>query len=71
MLCPECNKPLMISGSRFESEEGSTEVYRVLTLVCINSTIDPVKKKPVCSLYCGPDLNNPLKIAAENREKVN
>ena len=52
------------------SEVGSTEVFNELTLVCINSRIDPVKKAPVCSLYAGKDLNNPLKVAATIRNKV-
>lgn len=71
MECPECKAPLMVSNNKLESEEGSTEVYSVLTMVCVNSRIDPVKKTPVCSLYCGPDLNNPLKVAAVVRNKVN
>lgn len=70
MLCPECNSKLIISNSKFVSEEGSTEVFNELTMVCINSKIDPVKKKNVCSLYCGTDLNNPLKVAAKIRNKV-
>lgn len=71
MECPECKAPLMIANSKFESEAGSTDVYNVLTMVCINSAVDPVKKTHVCSLYCGPNLNNPLKIAAVVRNKVN
>lgn len=71
MKCPECGSPLMVSNSKYESEEGSTDVYQVLTLVCVNSRIDPVKKTPVCSLYCGPNLNKPLKVAAIQKNKVN
>ncbi len=60
----------MISNSRFVSEEGSTDVYQELTMVCINSSVGG-DKKPVCSLYCGPDLNHPLHIAAIIKNKVN
>ena len=72
MKCPECGSPLMIANSKFEAEttENGTEIYSVLTMVCINSAIDPVKKAPVCSLYAGADLNNPLKIVTTVRNKV-
>ena len=52
------------------SEVDSTEVFNELTMVCINSRVDPVKKAYVCSLYAGKDLNNPLKVAATIRNKV-
>lgn len=71
MQCPECNSPLMIANSRFISEEGSTDVFNELTMVCINGEIDPNNKKPKCSLYCGTDLNNPLKVVQKIRNKVN
>lgn len=71
MNCPECGAPLMVANSKYESEQGSTEVFSVLTMVCVNSRLDPVKKTPVCSLYCGPDLNNPRKVADIIRNKVN
>jgi hypothetical protein len=71
MKCPECGSPLMIANSKLESEVGSTDVYSVLTMVCVNSRVDPVKKKPVCSLFAGTDLNNPLKVAAIEKRKVN
>lgn len=70
MNCPECGSPLMIANSKLVSDEGSTEVFNVLTMVCINSRVDPVKKAFVCSLYAGPDLNNPLKVAATIKNKV-
>jgi hypothetical protein len=70
MNCPECGSPLMIANSKLVSEAGSTEVFNELTMVCINSRIDPVKKSFVCSLYAGPDLSNPLKVAAIIRNKV-
>lgn len=52
MLCSQCNSPLKIAGSKFESSVDSTDVYSVLTMVCIN---------PKCPDYSGADLNNPLK----------
>ena len=72
MKCPECGKPLFIANSKLEpvtTDEG-TEIYSVLTMVCINSAIDPVKKTHVCSMYAGADLNKPLKVAATVRNKV-
>ena len=71
MECPECKAPLMVANSKFESDVDSTDVYSVLTMVCVNSKFDPVKKAWVCSLYCGPNLNQPLKVAAVVRNKVN
>lgn len=72
MKCPECGSNLFISNNKFEAEttENGTEIYSVLTMVCINSAIDPVKKAPVCSLYAGPDLNNPKKVATVVKNKV-
>ncbi len=71
MECPECKAPLQVANSILVSDEGSTDVYNELTMVCVNSAVDPVKKTHVCSLYCGPNLNKPLKIAATVRNKVN
>ena len=72
MKCPECGENLFIANSKYEAEttEEGTQIYSVLTMVCINSRIDPVKRTHVCSLYAGPDLNNPLKVAATVRNKV-
>ena len=70
MKCPECGSNLIIANSKMVSEVDSTEVFNELTMVCINSRIDPVKKAPVCSLYAGKDLSNPLKVAATIRNKV-
>ncbi len=61
MNCPECNSPLMAANSKFESEQGSTEVYNVHTMVCVN---------PKCPNFAGPNLNEPLKVAATVRNKV-
>jgi hypothetical protein len=52
----------MVANSKLESPEGSTEVYSALKMVCIN---------PKCDNFCGPDLNNPLKIAEIIKRKVN
>lgn len=62
MQCSECGSPLMIANSKYESAEGSTDVYSVLTLCCVN---------PKCGNYAGPNLNQPLKVAATVRNKVN
>lgn len=71
MECPECGAPLQISHSEYKSDPGNTEVYVELTMVCVNSAIDASTKQQVCSLYCGPDLNNPRQVAATVRNKVN
>ena len=62
MECPECNSPLQVAHSQYKSDEGSTDVFVELTMVCIN---------PKCSNYCGPNLNEPLKVAAVVKNKVN
>lgn len=71
MKCPECNENLMIAKSEFKSEEGSSDVYQELTMVCVNSRIDPVKRTFICSNYAGTDLSNPKKIVEVKRNKVN
>ena len=60
--CTECNQPLMVGNSQYKSDEGSTEVYVELMMVCVN---------PKCGTYAGPNLNEPLKVAAIVRNKVN
>ena len=72
MKCPECGSPLIISNNKFETEttDDGIEIYSVLTMVCINSAIDPVKKTHVCSMYAGADLNKPLKVATTVKNKV-
>ena len=62
MQCPECGSPLMISNNKLVSEVGSTDIYSELTMVCVN---------PKCGTYAGPNLNNPLKVAATVKNKVN
>lgn len=62
MECPECQQSLMVASSKYESDKDSTEVYSVLTMVCIN---------PKCDNYSGPNLNEPKKIANVVRKKVN
>lgn len=62
MQCPECNSPLMVSHSAYKSEVGSSDVYVELTMCCVN---------PKCGTYAGPNLNEPLKVAATIKNKVN
>ena len=62
MQCPECKSNLIVGNSKYKSDEGSTDVYVELTLCCIN---------PKCGTYAGYNMNNPLKIAATVRNKVN
>jgi len=59
--CSECQKPLMVANSKYESPEGTTDVYNVLTMVCIN---------PKCDNYSGTDLNHPKMVAATIQNKV-
>lgn len=62
MQCPECNSPLQVANSKYESAVDSTVVESVLTMVCVN---------PKCSNYAGTNLNEPLKVAQVVRNKVN
>ena len=62
MQCPECNQPLQFKRDKYESEEGSTDVYVVLEGMCVN---------PKCQNYAGTNLNEPLKVAKTVRNKVN
>jgi len=52
---------MMIAGSRFVSEEGSTDVFQELKMVCIN---------PKCDDFGGFDLNKAVKFKTIRR-KVN
>ncbi len=61
MECPACKMPLMVAGSRFFSEEGTTEVFHEMRLVCVN---------PKCDNFCGKDLNDPAKVVKVVRNKV-
>jgi len=60
--CLECKQPLMVSHSEYKSEVGSSDVYVELLLVCVN---------PKCGTCAGTNLNEPLKVAAVVRNKVN
>ena len=51
----------MVANSKYESPEGTTDVYNVLTMVCIN---------PKCDNYSGTDLNHPKMVAATIQNKV-
>lgn len=62
MECRVCAQPLMVAHSSFESDAGSTEVYQVMTLVCVN---------PKCANSCGGELNDPLAPQEVVRYKVN
>lgn len=61
MECLECKQSLIVANSKFESEQGSTEVYNVHTMVCVN---------PKCPNYAGTNLNKPLKVAKIIKNKV-
>jgi hypothetical protein len=56
--CPKCGEKLFIAGSKFVTEEGSTEVYQELTLVCLNYRTDD-NGNVLCPNFCGPDLTKP------------
>ena len=60
--CPLCNSDLQIADSRLKSEEGSTDIYSELDMVCIDSR---------CPNYSGKDLNNPKTVVETVRNKVN
>jgi hypothetical protein len=59
--CDTCGGKMMIAGSRFVSEEDSTDVFQELKMVCIN---------PKCDDFAGLDLSNATKFKTERR-KVN
>jgi len=61
MKCKQCNSDLNVSNCKMESEVGTDVVEAVQTLVCVN---------PKCSMYCGGDLTNPLKVAEVIRTQV-
>ena len=60
-ICPKCDAPLMISNSRYASEEGSTDVYVELKMVCVN---------PKCNNFSGRDLNNSKIIVKTIKNKI-
>jgi uncharacterized protein YbaR (Trm112 family) len=66
MECPECKAQLQFEREKFESDEGSTDVYVVLNGYCLN---------PNCGSWCGVrtggNLSNATKIAKTVRNKVN
>jgi hypothetical protein len=61
MKCEICGNNMMIAGSKFVSDVGSTDVYNELKMVCIN---------PKCDDFGGRDLNKATKFKTERR-KVN
>lgn len=61
MQCPQCQADLVICNSKLVSEVGSTDVYSVLTMICVNTK---------CPNYAGTDLNNPRKVTETVRNKV-
>jgi hypothetical protein len=61
MKCDGCGSDLKIAGSRFVSEEGSTDVFTELKMVCINQK---------CDEFAGYDLTNATKFKTLRR-KVN
>lgn len=61
MLCPKCHNPVRIASSNFESEVGTTDVYNVQILVCVNSHCDNYES----------DLDSPKKTIDIVRNKVN
>jgi hypothetical protein len=61
MLCPKCQSPARIASSKFESELGTTDVYNVQILVCVNSNCENNE----------PDLDSPKKTIDIVRNKVN
>lgn len=59
MKCVLCNSKMMIAGSKLVSEEGSTDVYNELKMVCVN---------PKCDDFGGYDLNKATKYKTERRK---
>jgi len=61
MKCEHCNQDLRVSHVGFESEEHTTKVESVQTLVCVNFD---------CKIYSGTDLSKPKHIADTIRTEV-
>lgn len=59
MKCEKCGGKMMIAGSKLISEEGSTDVYSEMKMVCIN---------PKCDDYGGRDLNKATKFQTLRRK---
>jgi hypothetical protein len=66
MECPECGQPLHIAGSKLESDVGSTDVYSVKTMVCVNQNCGSW-----CGVRAGGKLSEAVKIAAIVKNKEN
>lgn len=60
--CTACNSNLQIANSKYETQTGTTDVYSVLQMVCVN---------PKCDNFSGKDLNNPLVVMETIKNKVN
>lgn len=65
MNCPSCNASTRIASSKLESEVGSTDVYSVMIMVCVNNSINPP-----CPMY-EPNLESPTRVIETIRNKVN
>jgi hypothetical protein len=61
MNCPKCQNTLRIASSKFESDIGSTDVFSVQLLVCVNP--DCANKEI--------NLDHPTRVVETVRNKVN
>ena len=59
--CPICNTPLRVIGSSYESLEGSTDVFSIIKLGCLNNS-EPSNNREPCLNYVGGVNPDPLLI---------
>jgi hypothetical protein len=61
MNCPACGASTRIASSKFESDVGTTDVYSVMIMVCIN---------PACTNH-ETNFESPSIVVETIRNKVN
>ena len=67
--CPVCNTPLQVLGSSYESLVGSTEVFSIIKLGCLNNS-EPSNNREPCPNYVGGVNPDPLLITTI-KNKIN
>ena len=68
--CPICNTPLQVIGSSYESLVGSTDVFSIIQLGCMNNS-EPSNNLDPCANYAGGQNPNPPQLITTIRNKVN
>ena len=68
--CPVCNTSLQVISSTYESLAGSTDVYSVIKLGCLNNS-EPRNNLDPCANYAGGQNPDPPHLITTIRNKVN